>query len=502
MSVHDVISSFLEDPSMDPNEVLQHMKDEVDRSPKNETEGSIIPITDDASILPSGQSGHSAYRQMTPLAWAETQAMFLPDKQSANSIAFAIHENLLSWVAYYNEKFYWRNEKVFDQITEEKLKQKIFGISYDHLWNGKGTRFLSEIVNLIRVDPRFVPEALEDNAKCVHFPNGTYDIESHRLIETDPRAFFTVYIPIQFLEGTECKTFDKFLDDVTLGNPILKERILEVIGYLIVPGDLSAKAWFLFAGVGNSGKSVLAALVSSMFTSSSVANLSLDRFESNFSTSALKGKYLNVCADLPSTPLSRNVVATIKQLTGVVDTITVEEKYKTAESLKPTAKLLFCSNFQLKIRNPDLAFMDRMVTIPFVNAVPREHQDHELLNKMLNERSAIVVKALDAYLRLRSNNYIFAGQEYIDNMLSVVGGTDLLRSFVETRCVLDSGVYSYTEDLLNAYADFCAEQGSDPGVTKKRFSQDLALLCGEKIWRQKRSINDQSRHGFWGIRVK
>ena len=499
LSSLDVISPFLEDSSMDPNEVLQHMKGERNHSPPKETMGGTLSAVKEDRLSPAAQRDSYMEELARQLAWV---AQNYSGKQNDNRIAFDIHELLLGRVAYYNGMLYWRESQVFDQITEEKLKHRIFEIAFAFLRNGIGSRFLNEVVNVIKVDPRFAPEKTDDNASLIRFLNGTYDIETRQLVATDSRLFTTVYVPVCFpttVEGTP--VFDRFIFDATGGNPILMERILEAIGYLIAPGDLSAKAFIYLCGSSDTGKTVLASLISSMFNSSSVAHLALDRFQGHFSTSSLKNKYLNVCADLPSTPLHRDAIATLKQVTGA-DMISIEGKYQPVESYKPTVKLLFCSNFQLAIRNPDPALMRRIVTIPFNYPVPRERQDCHLLDKLLDERPAIIVKAMDAYLRLRANNYIFAGQDYIDSMLSVVGGTNLLKSFLEMRCVFSPEAYTFTEDLLNAYVDFCAEQGTDPSVTKKQFSQDLALICGGKIRHQKRNIHGRSLHGIWGLGIK
>lgn len=123
---------------------------------------------------------------------------------------------------------------------------------------------------------------------------------------------------------------------------------------------MSAKSFFLLQGVGDSGKSVLGNLISSMFNPEALAHLDIYRFKEKFSTSALIDKRLNICMDLPRARISREAIGVIKMLTGD-DTITIEQKFRPSESYKPTCKLLFGSNFPLMPADNDPAFCSRLV---------------------------------------------------------------------------------------------------------------------------------------------
>ena len=50
-----------------------------------------------------------------------------------------------------------------------------------------------------------------------------------------------------------------------------------------------------------------------------------------------------------------------------------------------------------------------MLALPFQYAIPREHQNNNLLAQLHGEKSEILKLALDAYMSLRRNNYVFTG---------------------------------------------------------------------------------------------
>jgi len=62
----------------------------------------------------------------------------------------------------------------------------------------------------------------------------------------------------------DCPVFDKFLHDISGGDPVLEMRIWEVMGYCLTP-DLNAKKFFIFQGAHDSGKSLLCNLLSDFF---------------------------------------------------------------------------------------------------------------------------------------------------------------------------------------------------------------------------------------------
>lgn len=67
------------------------------------------------------------------------------------------------------------------------------------------------------------------------------------------------------------------------------------------------------------------------------------------------------------------------------------------------------SNHKLLTKNCDDAFEDRFIAIPFPYSIPTEEQDRHLFDKLLQEKDAIVTKAIQYYFRLKQNHYIFAG---------------------------------------------------------------------------------------------
>lgn len=178
--------------------------------------------------------------------------------------------------------------------------------------------------------------------------------------------------------------------------------------------------------------------------------------------SALRGKRLNVCIDLPRARIGGEAIGVIKMLTGD-DTITVEEKFKPSESYKPTCKLLFGSKFSMMSADNDPAFRARLVVMSFRYPIPKERQDKHLPGKLLAERFGIAVRALDAYWLLKAGNYCFTQiQGNMCLMTGYVAASDIIGAFLCGCCEFSDEAHMFTANLQEAYNQFCTVHCAPP----------------------------------------
>lgn len=98
--------------------------------------------------------------------------------------------------------------------------------------------------------------------------------------------------------------------------------------------------------------------------------------------------------------------------------MTADQKFKDSISFQCTAKFMLATNHPLIIKSDDPAFANRVIVIPFRFALPRELQDRTLLQRLQDEKDAIATYAIYAYSRLVANNYIFAGNYNINEVIS------------------------------------------------------------------------------------
>ena len=192
--------------------------------------------------------------------------------------------------------------------------------------------------------------------------------------------------------------FDKYLTDVTGGDPILATRILEILGYILTQ-DTYRKCFFVFQGLPHTGKSTLERLIKRMFVPGAARAFMGMAFDGNFALKELENKALCSCSDLPDKAFNTKQESVIKQLTGG-DEIDTDVKFGRRENFYFRGKLTMFTNNPILVKSsqPE-AFFNRAKVVPFAYAVHQTMADREFDQRLLAELDGIVTKAFVTYLQ-------------------------------------------------------------------------------------------------------
>lgn len=400
---------------------------------------------------------------------------------------------------------YDTSQRLYRKYTDTELKlliHKHFGSAI--LENGRLDKTYDSMAKLIHVDSDFLfrPEKYP-NPFLWPFWNGIVNIETGTIYENNGHYFNTYCIQCDYVPGEDCPNFSKFLEAAAMNDERIIQLMWETIGYILSP-DVDAKKFFVFSGVRDSGKSLLANTLVNLVGQSNTSSLSVHDFSKNFSMCDLIGKQLNVSMDLPNTTLIKENMAQLKMLTGN-DPIRADIKYQDPVSFYNRAKLLFGTNYSIRPAENDSAFLDRMVSIPFRYSVPKESQDPQLLRKFENECSGIANHAIRAYLQLKRRNLVFTNiydgsddPALMPPQMIDYGAvfSDAFEACFELTGRKDDIVTS--EDAYEAYKGFCSDVMTEP-EPRNTFSTRLHQLGVGKL---KKTINGRSLQAFSGIKLK
>ncbi|MDE7260721.1 MAG: hypothetical protein K2N78_01470 [Oscillospiraceae bacterium] len=402
---------------------------------------------------------------------------------------------------YSGELFYFENG-VYHPLPRSKLRSLIFYALPDIVRKQGSPKFLGQVAELLNSNAFLRVPFTTETPNRIYFSNGVWELGENTFRPVNGSDFFTSYVAVEYPSGpVRCPVFDQYLSTSFGGDATIIESVWEIVGY-ILSTDMSAKMFFVLEGVGDSGKSVLCSLISSFFNPEAVAYLDIFRFKERFTTHALKGKRLNVCSDLPHGKISREAIGIIKQITGG-DTIAEEGKFAEVGALTPTCKLLFGTNFALSVADADAAFAARLVTIPFRFAVPKEQQDPALLVKLLAERPAIAIRAIEAYTRFRDRGYQLplVRSNYGLTTYGYTPTVDVFTEFVQECCIFDPEGYTPVQRLHEAYIRFCQTHSQPPIQDRAQFSRQLNLFCAGRISAKKKRVAGEAVNGYVGIRL-
>lgn len=395
-----------------------------------------------------------------------------------------------------NGSVYLYNGQFYRKLNNDQLKSLILDVLREELEVDGSSRQLASVAAAVIAEPGI--EVRDENipTRGLCLQNCVIDLDSMTCGNHSPTYFFTIQLQVSFMGPLPTPVMDRFVYQIAGGDPVLIQRIWEMIGYCLNPQDNRAKRFIVFQGPGNTGKSVLGSLLASFYSDDAVGSVDAFKIGDRFALSALVSKALNISMDLPNSALNDQSVGVLKQITGN-DLVQVEEKYKTPYAARINCKMIFGTNHQIRTNSFDAAFLRRVLLIPFANPIPKHQQDTCLLDKLKQEKSGIFYKAIGAYSQLAANNYMFSGDEVFDLLNvkqtgeQVIDQDTLIEQFIERHVVVFPGGFVPTETLHMAYL-----QEVPGGIeNRQRFSSIFNKIILQKGIPAK---NDKSRVGGQG----
>lgn len=397
---------------------------------------------------------------------------------------------------------YWFNGRYYEVLREQEAKRLILHKCRGDVERVGSAGHLKATYDLLLSEPSIVCDGTPSR-RAVSFQNGLLRLDSGLLVPHTPDEFVTYGIQCDYLRSGyyECPNFDAFLYHTTGGNMELIERVWQIIGYILTP-DTGAKAFFLFQGVPNSGKSVLTWLIQELFNPEAVSNLDVHALNEKFAVSSLAGKALCISPDLPSGPLDDKATSKLKQLTGD-DMISADVKFKERVQFRTTAKIIVVTNHALTTRQHDEAFNERIVVVPFQYSVEKEQRDPFLRDRLKLELSAIATKAIAAYGKLVQNHYHFAGDYRPNTIVGLTCDGDMrgcVIEFLQRYFVADENGVTFMEDAYNLFIEL---YGSIPeNVFSKLFSEYAAGMYHTTKHKKRRVSTGNPISCIMGIRLR
>ena len=144
----------------------------------------------------------------------------------------------------------------------------------------------------------------------VNVLNGILDIASGELEPHSPDFLSPIQINAAWDPEAECPAIDRFVQRVFPYDA--QEVFYQLAGLFLTPDSRRQKA-VLFLGSGASGKSVATALIRTFLHPRNISNVPLhDLTEGNYALAELRGKLLNISADVPERDF--NDTAVFKQI--------------------------------------------------------------------------------------------------------------------------------------------------------------------------------------------
>ena len=361
-----------------------------------------------------------------------------------------------------NERFFVFNYVFYEETSKANLCRICLDQFRIEVSNNGKPKFVDDVIDFLYKEPSIVVKEDEIPDNFVAFNDVLLDTASGNTLRHTPdlAVFYKINAKISLTSSLSSPLFDIFLSRISGNDSVLCQRIYELIGYCLTP-DVSAKCLFLLQGVQNSGKSVLCNFIYKLFSKNSVITLDVHDFNREFIISELAEKALCLSPDLPAEPLDSKSTSKLKQLTGA-DEVSSNVKYKSYTQFRTRAKIILATNHPLLTKKSDVAFFERVVTIPFAYSIAKDNRDPELISKLMMERDVIVSKAISSYFLLRRKSYNFSSNYPVNAITAdtVESGESIeikIFNFAKKYFCSDSDGIVFTNDAYEAFCEEVAE---------------------------------------------
>lgn len=368
-------------------------------------------------------------------------------------------------------------------LKQLDFERKVYGFLSENIAKNISAASVKDFVSQIKYR---VYKTIEN----IHFDyialkdNSIIDAKSGELVTAsrDKMCFHHIQCDPRYMEEYKEKLperFAKFLDEVIVfpdHTPDKETQMLlqEMVGYYLL-NTLEAHAVFFLVGKGRNGKSVMLDLIREMIGRDFYSAMNVETLTSDqFSAAGLVGKKMNIVAEDES-----SYVRTDKFKAMIAgDDITVQRKYGSHFTWKPTVKHLFATNEMPSFSGFNVALTERIKIIPFNRYFKEDERDTQLFNKLKTEMAGIVAWAIAGAKRLRDNKFRFSksaqSQQKADEFRENISSGVL---FFNEQFIVDSEGFTLNDDLYNAYKMWAESRGK-----KKQsfysFFKDIETLTG------------------------
>ena len=316
--------------------------------------------------------------------------------------------------------------------------------------------------------------AFDTNPDQLNTPTGVVDLKTGRLHPHTPEQMHSK-TTLTGPQTMKTPMWDRFLNETFKNAPDVKEYVHRLIGYSAT-GRVGEQILPFFYGTGANGKSVLAEIIQRVlgdYAQAAPAGFLIEKREQHpTELMRLRGARAVFASEVPDGAVFDE--AKTKALTGG-DTITARKMHQDFVSFQPTHTLFVLGNHQPAVGAGGPSFWRRLRLIQFMNVVPEEARDDQLVEKIIAREAggvmAWIIEGAVAYYR----DGLHAPQSVLAATSDYEESEDHFGRFLEDVCHVGGGPHctvAYAR-MRYAYTDWCRLEGA-VAASQNRFTREVA----------------------------
>lgn len=322
------------------------------------------------------------------------------------------------------------------------------------------------------------PAWLDGSRKSTHLVPARDCLLDPTTGEVHPRScrfFSTGYVdaPVA-VEHARPKRWMRFLDQLWGDDAESIALLQEWLGYLI-SGDTRRHKGFMMIGPKRSGKGTILHIAEALVGGAQGAfGATMSSFSGDFGLELAEGRSLLTMGDLRGS--GREAATAAQKMLEIIggDSVYINRKGRQAITTPLRTRVMIATNSMPKLYDDAGVVESRFLILRMTRSFA-EHEDLDLLDKLLPELGGIVQWALEGYRRLEKAGRFTTPASDADDRMELRQNSAPVTEFLADACVDTDDVDAETprRDVWQAYVAWCQETGSAQ-MDQQQFGPALA----------------------------
>ena len=296
--------------------------------------------------------------------------------------------------------------------------------------------------------------------------------------EAHPRScrfFSTGYVDAEVAaEHSKPKRWLRFLDQLWGDDAESIALLQEWLGYLVA-GDTRRHKGLLMIGPRRSGKGTILHIAEALVGGAQGAfGATMSSFSGDFGLELAEGRSLLTMGDLRGS--GREAATAAQKLLEIIggDSVYINRKGRQAITAPLRTRVMIATNSMPKLYDDAGVVESRFLILRMTRSFA-EHEDINLLGKLLPELGGIVQWALEGYRRLEKSGRFTTPASDSDDRMELRQNSAPVTEFLTDACIAvdDEALETPRREVWAAYIAWCAETGSAQ-MDQQQFGPALA----------------------------
>lgn len=332
----------------------------------------------------------------------------------------------------------------------------------------------------------------------MNFLNGILNVHTLEFREHTADIGFRFVLPYTYDPTATAPRFDKFLDEVTCGDPDYRKTLLEFGGYCLSNDPYWDHKALVLLGEGSNGKSlftnVLKSLADGYYSSVRLGQMQNDQYIANLDRSLF-----NVSEESNSGGFKETDNFKALASGGEVEAKVV---FKPVYKFVSKAKLIFLANDMPWNRDDSFGFKRRFIIVKFNATFEGVNKDPFLLEKLIKERAGIINMFLTAYRDMKKRGRCHVGAKSEEALEEYGKEHNPIHDwFEDTYDYGDMGDMVISGEAYDSFVSYCTANGHKYIPHSTAFSKQLTRAF-PKLIHSRMSVDRKQQRVIRGIKKK